>query len=63
MITGISESKTLAKHVSCNCECNPIVQNVIQIKSGMTINVDVSVKIRKNTLCAKRVVFRILLYL
>ena len=22
MITGINESKTLAKHISCECKCN-----------------------------------------
>ena len=43
MITGINESKILTKHVSRNV--NVIEENVIQIKSGITINFDVSVKI------------------
>lgn len=30
-----------------NVNVNSIVENAIQIKSGITINVDVSVKIRK----------------
>ena len=37
-------------------------ENIIQIKSGITINVDVSVKIWKNILCLKNVIFGILLY-
>ena len=41
-ITGINESNILTKHVSC--ECNLMVENVIQIKSVITINVGVSVK-------------------
>ena len=38
MITGINESKTLTKHTSCQCKCK--FENVIQIKSGVTINLD-----------------------
>ena len=38
MITGINESKTLTKHTSCQCECK--FENVIEIKSRVTINVD-----------------------
>ena len=41
-ITGINESNILTKHVSC--ECNLMVENVIQIKSVITINAGVSVK-------------------
>ena len=41
-ITGINKSKILTKHVSC--ECNLMVENVIQIKNVIMINVDVSVK-------------------
>ena len=37
-------------------------ENIIQIKSGITINVNVSVKIWKNILCLKNVIFGILLY-
>ena len=39
-----------------------MVENIIQIKSGITINVDVSVEIRKNIICAKKIIFRILLH-
>ena len=45
MITGINESKTLIKHISCKCKCSFDGRNVIHIKSGITINVDASVKI------------------
>ena len=44
MIKGINESKTLTKHISCECECKFDSKNVTQIKSGNKINVDMSVK-------------------
>ena len=34
-----------------------MVENVIQIKIGITINVDVSVKIWKNIMCMKKIIF------
>ena len=43
MITGINESKTL-KHISCEWNVNLMEGNLIQIKVGITINVDMSVK-------------------
>ena len=55
------KSKTLAKQISYKCECKFDRINV-QVKSGITINVDVSVKIRKNIMCAKNIIVRILLY-
>ena len=45
MITGIIESKTLITQISCECKYNFDSKNVTQIKSGIAINVDVSVKI------------------
>ena len=39
-------------HVHVNV--NLMVENVIQIKTGTTINVDVSVKIHKNIRCVKK---------
>ena len=48
MITGINESKTLAKHILSEYKCNLMEESVIQIKSGITINVRVSVK-KKNS--------------
>ena len=59
MITGINESKSIY-HVNVNV--NLIVESVIQIKSGITVNVDVSVKIKKNIACAKKLIFGILLH-
>ena len=44
MVTGINESKTLTKHISCKCKCRFNEDNVIQINGGIMINVDVSVK-------------------
>ena len=47
MITRINESKTLTKYISCEYKyvnVNLTVENVIQIKSGKMINVDVSEK-------------------
>ena len=44
MITGINKSKTLTKHIPCECKVNLIEKNVIEINSGIVISVDVSVK-------------------
>ena len=41
---------------------NLIVQNVIQIKSGKTINADVNVKMGQSIMCAKNIIFGILLH-
>ena len=41
---------------------NLMVQNITQIKSGITINVDVSAKIRKNFMCLKNITLGILVY-
>ena len=60
MSTGINESKTLIKHISCVCKL--MVKNVIQIRRRITINVSASVKIQKNIVCAKKIIFRILLH-
>ena len=44
MITEINESKILTKQLSCECKCNFDVENVMQIISGIMINVGASVK-------------------
>ena len=44
MITWMNESKTLASHISCECKCILMQQNLIQIIDGITVNVNVSVK-------------------
>ena len=40
-----------------------MVENVIQIKSEIVTNVDVSVKTQKNIVCAKKIIFEILLHI
>ena len=59
MIREITESKTLTKHISCECKCRFDGKNVIQINSGIIINVDVIVK---NVLYMKMTMFQILLH-
>ena len=55
MITGINESKTLTEHNMLNL----MVENVIQIKSGIMIIDDASVK---NIIDVKKIIFAILPY-
>ena len=59
MITGINESKILTKHNHVNLNVNSKEENVIQIKSGIIINVDVSIK---NIIHVKKNIFGILLH-
>ena len=53
MITGINELKTLTNHIPCNVNINLMVKFVIQIKSGITTNVGVNVKIQKISYMSK----------
>ena len=62
MITGINKSKILTKHVSCEYKCKLIAEDLTRIKSGITINVSVSAKIKKNIMCAEKIIFGILLH-
>ena len=39
---------------------NLVIENVVQIKSGITINVDASVKIGNNLMCREKILFGIL---
>ena len=50
MITEINESKILTMQI---ININLMVESVIQIKSGITINVSANVKIQKNCVCEK----------
>ena len=59
MITGINESEILTKDIYAYENVNLIEENVIQIKTGITINVDVSVK---NIIYVKKITFGILLH-
>ena len=56
MITGINESKILTKHVSFKWKA---IQNVIQIRIGIIINIDASVK---SIIYVKKIIFKILLH-
>ena len=57
MITGKNESKILTKGISC--ECKKMVENVIQIKSGIMINIDASAK----NIYVIKIIFEILLHI
>ena len=58
IIKGINESKTLKNIYRVTLNVNSIVESVIQIKYGITINVDVSVK----NIYVKKIIFEILLH-
>ena len=58
MIIRIDESKRLTKHVSFKCKCRFDGKNATQIKSGIAINIDVSVK---NVMYVKKIILGILL--
>ena len=58
MITEISESKILTMQI---ININLMVESVTQIKSGIT-NVSANVKIQKNFVCVKKIIFGILLH-
>ena len=57
MITGINESKTLTKDISCECRCKFDGKNVIRVNGGVTINVSV-----KKLMYGKKIMFIILLH-
>ena len=60
MITGINVSNILTKDIYVNLNVNLMEENVIQIKSGIMINVDANVK--EHHICAKKIIFIIMLY-
>ena len=55
MTTKIKKEKKLAKHISCQCKLNLMVENVIQIKTGITINFDVTTKFEKTSCVQKNI--------
>ena len=59
IITGINESKSLPKDISCKCKGRFDGKSVIQINGGIKINVDVNVK---NVIYVKKIIFGILLH-
>ena len=48
IIARINKSSTLAKYVSSKCKCKYDGTNLTQLRSGISINVIVSAKIKKN---------------
>ena len=60
MITGINESRTLTKHISCQFEYKFDGRKCNLNQSGITISVSLIVKIQKNSV--KKVIFGILQY-
>ena len=62
MIARTNESQTLIKHISYACKVSFMLENVIQIKSGIMENVDVGIKIGKNIICAINIIFGILIH-
>ena len=59
IITGINESKTLTRHISCECKYKFDERKYIQINGRMTVNVDVSVK---NVAYVKKIMFGFMLH-
>ena len=59
MITGINESKTLTKYISCECKCKFDGRKCNSDHCGIMINIDVSVK---NIVYVKKIMFGILLH-
>ena len=60
MFRRINESKIWAKHVSCKSKCKfDGKKNVIQIKNGIMIDADVSVK---NIIYVKKIISEIALH-
>ena len=53
LITGIIESKLYQNIYHANINVNSIVQNVIQMKSAISINAGVSMKTQKYIMCTK----------
>ena len=59
IITGINESKTLTRYISCEWKYKFDERKYIQINGGMAVNVDVSVK---NVVYVKKIMFGFLLH-
>ena len=62
IISRIRESKNINKAYHVNAKINLMVENLTQIKSGITVNVCVSVKFQTNMMCVKKIIFGILLH-
>ena len=62
MITGMNESKTLTKHISCKCECTFVGKKCNPNQKWNNDKCLLSVKIWKNIMRANKIIFRILLH-
>ena len=62
VITRINESKALTKRIHVIVNVNLMVENIIQIKSGIKICVDVIVKIQQKIMYVKTIIFGILVH-
>ena len=59
MITGISETKTLTRHISCECKCKFDGGKCNSINGGIKMNFDVS---KKNVKYVKKNMFEVSLH-
>ena len=59
MITGIDKSKTLTKHISCECKCKFDGRKYNSDQSWNDHNADVSLK---NVIYLKNIIFEILIH-
>ena len=59
IITGINESKTLTRHISCEFKCKFDKRKCDSSNGGVMTNVDVSVK---NMIYVKKIIFGILVH-
>ena len=63
MIKEMNEIQTLTKHIyHSNVNTNFMLENVSQVNSELTINVDVNAKIQENITWVKGIIFGILLH-
>ena len=62
MTTGVNELKPLENIYQVNLNVTLMVENAIHIISRITTNVDVNVKISKNIMLVKKIMFEILLH-
>ena len=61
MIVRVNEYKTLTKRISWECKCKLMVEMVMEIKSGITTNNGMNLKICENIMLVKEILFGILL--
>ena len=62
VIKRTNESRTFTKHISCDCKWNCDGRKFNQIKTGITINVNVSLKTHSKILDATKILFGMLIH-